>query len=119
MAAFGQNFLVDHSLGFVATALVVCAIMAAIVLTVLDRASSVEGGRRYKWMAVSAAVAGLGVWTTHFVAMLGFRPDVILGYDPMVTIVSVFVGILFVGLPPGWRSARLPASVSAPCTLPA
>ncbi|MCC4296763.1 MAG: EAL domain-containing protein [Aurantimonas coralicida] len=99
MAAFGQNFLVDHSLGFVATALVVCAIMAAIVLTVLDRASSVEGGRRYKWMAVSAAVAGLGVWTTHFVAMLGFRPDVILGYDPMVTIVSVFVGILFVGLP--------------------
>ena len=99
MSAFAQTFLVDHSVGFVATALVVCAIMSAIVLTVLDRASSVDGSLRYKWMAVSAAVAGLGVWTTHFVAMLGFRPDIVLGYDPMVTIVSMFVGILFVGLP--------------------
>ncbi|MEF2550772.1 EAL domain-containing protein [Aurantimonas sp. A2-1-M11] len=99
MAALAQTFLVDHSLGFVTTALVVCAIMAAIILTVLDRARSVEGARRYRWMAVSAAVAGLGVWTTHFVAMLGFRPDVILGYDPVVTAVSVLAGIVCVGLP--------------------
>jgi len=99
LTALAQTFLVDHSLGFVVTALVVCAIMAAIVLTVLDRARSVMGTRRYLWMAVSAGVAGLGVWTTHFVAMLGFRPDAILGYDPIVTLASVFAGIVCVGIP--------------------
>ena len=46
-----------------------------------------------------ALAAGLGVWATHFIAILAYRPDLLLRYDPFVTTVSALVGILTVGVP--------------------
>jgi diguanylate cyclase (GGDEF)-like protein len=46
-----------------------------------------------------ALAAGLGVWATHFIAILAYRPDLLLRYDPLVTTVSALVGILTVGVP--------------------
>ena len=43
--------------------------------------------------------AGLGVWATHFSAMLAYRPDLTLSYAPGLTALSALIGIGLVGLP--------------------
>ena len=51
------------------------------------------------WLLGTAVVGGTGVWTTHFVAMLGYRTDLLLSYDTTRTLGSAFVAIVAVGGP--------------------
>ena len=89
----------DTSLGFVATAAVVCLTMSATVVILLRQAEASEGRQRALCMALIVAVAGLGVWTTHFVAMLGWRPDAMLAYGVQTTLLSAAVGLVAIGGP--------------------
>ena len=86
-------------LNFVAIALVVCSIMAGVVIQLLQRAEQATGQERTEWMILASIITGLGVWTTHFVAMLGFRPDMGLTYNALTTGASALVAILMVGAP--------------------
>lgn len=89
----------DHSPIFVAGAIGICCLTAWLVLTLLERARACEGHQRLRWMAAVALVGGLGVWTTHFIAMLGFRPDFHFGYDTWTTVASAVIGVGLIGLP--------------------
>ena len=91
--------IAQHSVPLVLTALFVCVTMAAILVYLMRQARAVRSSRRYFWMTTIALVSGVGVWTTHFVAMLGFRPDTTLGYDLPITLASLAIGIAGVGLP--------------------
>jgi diguanylate cyclase (GGDEF)-like protein len=98
-----------HSSGFVATALTIC-VVAGWLLAELLRRSETKPARRLRWQGGTALVAGLGVWTTHFIAMLGYRPDMALGYDGPTTAASALIAVLAVGVPfaasarpTGWR----------------
>ncbi|MEX6505075.1 EAL domain-containing protein [Jiella sp. M17.18] len=93
------SLIANHSIGLVLTALFICVLMAGTVLYLMRRADGLQTSRRYFWMAMIALVSGVGVWTTHFVAMLGFRPDVTFGYDLSITLASLAIGILLVGGP--------------------
>ena len=86
-------------LNFVAIALVVCSIMAGVVVQLLQRAEQASGQERTEWMVLASVITGLGVWTTHFVAMLGFRPDLGLTYNALTTGASALAAILLVGVP--------------------
>lgn len=55
--------------------------------------------RRWRWIVGTAVVAGLGVWTTHFIAMLGYRPDMMLNYEGGATTLSALVAVIVVGGP--------------------
>ncbi|RYE79482.1 MAG: hypothetical protein EOP19_20100, partial [Hyphomicrobiales bacterium] len=73
-----SQLVADHSLGFIAVAAGLC-LSAAWLLTVLVdwlEQDSLESSSF--WLATVAVVAGLGVWTTHFIAMLGYRADMLL-----------------------------------------
>jgi NO-binding membrane sensor protein with MHYT domain len=59
---------------YLVAALAVCAMSMAMFLLVLGRAETLRGRRRTSWVATGALVIGIGLWATHFVAMLGFRP---------------------------------------------
>ncbi|MEU4168502.1 MHYT domain-containing protein [Streptomyces sp. NPDC026665] len=51
------------------------------------------------WLALGAATIGCGIWTMHFVAMVGFRIQGIpIDYDPRLTSLSLVVAIGTVGL---------------------
>lgn len=89
----------DHALGFVFTAVVICLAAGWLVATLMSTVSNADPAHRYRWIAGTAVVAGLGVWTTHFVAMLGYRPDMALSFDDTKTIVSALIAILVAGLP--------------------
>ena len=94
-----QHLLAIHSLSLVLTAIVVCTVAAAIVVALLARTDTLTGRNRLVWMARIAIVMGMGVWTTHFIAMLGYCPDFALDYEPISTFLSAVVSIVLVGGP--------------------
>jgi len=75
------------------------ALMAAFTGLSLTRdASKVPEGKR-KLIVVMAAVAlGGGIWSMHFVAMLGLQLPIQFYYDALVTLISALLAILVVGL---------------------
>ncbi|MGU3539294.1 bifunctional diguanylate cyclase/phosphodiesterase [Methylobacterium sp. A54F] len=54
-----------------------------------------EGGDHGRWIWLGAASfsAGAGVWSTHFIGMLGYDPGIAIHYDLRVTLISLAVGI--------------------------
>jgi len=107
----------DHSLGFVVTALVICLIAGWLVARLMHNVAQAKLEHRWRWIVGTAVVAGLGVWTTHFIAMLGYRPDMMLGFEGGTTTLSALVAMLMVGAPLGFapllRSWRLRAALGA------
>ncbi|KQX42052.1 hypothetical protein ASD04_18505 [Devosia sp. Root436] len=52
---------------------------------------------RLTWTIVAALAVGFGIWATHFVAVLAFRPGFTLSYDVGLTTTSLLVAILVCG----------------------
>ncbi|MEV6198426.1 MHYT domain-containing protein [Streptomyces sp. NPDC051771] len=73
---------------------------------------SLATGRTRKpgWLALGAASIGCGIWTMHFIAMLGFQvSETDISYDGALTFLSLLVAVLVVGagvFTVGYRGAR-------------
>ncbi|MFF4120018.1 MHYT domain-containing protein [Streptomyces sp. NPDC001714] len=51
------------------------------------------------WLALGAATIGCGIWTMHFIAMIGFHvQEATIRYDVGLTLLSLAVAILVVGI---------------------
>ena len=94
-----QSFLEEQAFGFVLAAAVVCSASGWLLSLLLSRARLAGRTARPWWMLSIAVVTGTGVWTTHFVAMLGYRIDLAIDYDLRRTLASALVATLAVGLP--------------------
>ena len=96
------NLHFEHSGSLVAVAVGICLTASwsvAMLAIDLDRTAA-ERGEPLGWRhAALALAAGLGVWATHFIAILAYRPDLLLRYDVPITILSALVGIALVGVP--------------------
>ncbi|MEU2995743.1 MHYT domain-containing protein [Streptomyces griseoincarnatus] len=60
-----------------------------------------EGGQSWKpgWLALGAGSIGCGIWTMHFIAMLGFSIDeTSIRYDMTLTLISLAVAIVVVAV---------------------
>lgn len=71
---------------------------AAVGLRCTVRALGASGSTRRNWLLMGAAAIGSGIWTMHFIAMLGFGlegSDV--RYDIPLTLLSLVVAIAVVG----------------------
>ncbi|TCM44831.1 diguanylate cyclase (GGDEF)-like protein [Rhizobium sp. PP-F2F-G48] len=89
----------DHSVAIILAALAICIAAGWLLVALHARATFSTGTTRLQWLAGAAAVAGIGVWTTHFMAMIGYRPDLHISYSGPVTAASVLIGVLAVGIP--------------------
>ncbi|MER8040167.1 MHYT domain-containing protein [Streptomyces hydrogenans] len=73
---------------------------------------SLATGRTRKpgWLALGAASIGCGIWTMHFIAMLGFQVnETAISYDGTLTFLSLLVAVLVVGagvFTVGYRGTR-------------
>ncbi|MFR0354933.1 MHYT domain-containing protein [Streptomyces sediminimaris] len=68
--------------------------LRCIVRSMLDEQSWKAG-----WLALGAASIGSGIWTMHFIAMLGFQvAETGIRYDRGLTLVSLAVAIVVVGI---------------------
>ncbi|MBV9734267.1 MAG: EAL domain-containing protein [Acidisphaera sp.] len=83
----------QHDLRLVALAFLVCLMACFTALNLLSRAQATEGGLRLAWLFGAAFAFGSGVWTTHFVAELAYRPGVPVEYAVGDTLISAAVPI--------------------------
>ncbi|MEU3463198.1 MHYT domain-containing protein [Streptomyces sp. NPDC006733] len=72
---------------------------AALGLRCTVRAIVMERSRRAGWLALGAVSIGSGIWTMHFIAMMGFTVDEVeINYDKSITFASLAVAIAVVGV---------------------
>lgn len=90
----------DHAaLGWLTPALsyAMACIGAALGLRCTVRALGATGRSRRNWLITAASAIGTGIWTMHFVAMLGFSVSgTDIRYDVPLTIVSLLVAMAVV-----------------------
>ncbi len=86
----------NHLLVIAAFAIVLMSGFTGLSLT--QGASRMGLARRKLVVAMSAIALGSGIWSMHFVAMLGMRLPVPFYYDALITLISAFVAILLTGL---------------------
>jgi len=77
-------------------ATIVCAagVVAALLLLKLARQASSKGKKLFA--AAAAAVAGLAIWATHFISMLGYKTGVPVTYEIPATLASL--GVILAGM---------------------
>ncbi|KUN06154.1 hypothetical protein AQI95_14740 [Streptomyces yokosukanensis] len=76
---------------------VMACIGAALGLRCTVRALATTGRSRRNWLVTAASAIGSGIWTMHFVAMLGFRVSgTDIRYDVPLTILSLLVAMVVV-----------------------
>ncbi|WP_082554954.1 EAL domain-containing protein [Devosia sp. Root635] len=90
-------FLRGHDLGLVVLAAVVCLVSSYACVGLLRHAHRAQGRVRLTWTVVAALAVGFGIWATHFVAVLAFRPGFTLSYDVGLTTTSLLIAILVCG----------------------
>ncbi|MEV6024774.1 MHYT domain-containing protein [Streptomyces sp. NPDC052036] len=77
---------------------VMACIGAALGLRCTVRALGATGTARRNWLLTAASAIGTGIWTMHFVAMLGFGVSgTKIRYDVPLTILSLLVAVVVVG----------------------
>jgi diguanylate cyclase (GGDEF)-like protein len=89
----------EHDLRLVLLAAVVCVAGCWIAIRLYLRARASEGITRIGWLVMTSVATGTAIWTTHFVAMLAFQPNLSSAFEPILTVVSLFIaiGTCFVG----------------------
>ena len=94
----------QHDLWLVLLAGIICLFACYTAFSLGARVRSLGRRAGFMWLLASAAVTGSGVWATHFVAMLAFRPGLPVSYDVGLTALSVVIAITFSGI--GYVIAR-------------
>ncbi|MFF1924004.1 MHYT domain-containing protein [Streptomyces sp. NPDC058221] len=80
-------------------AFVMACLGAALGLRCTTRSLRTERSFKAGWLALGATSIGSGIWTMHFIAMMGFSvEEVPIGYDGPITFVSLAVAIVMVGV---------------------
>lgn len=85
----------QHDLSFVLVAAIVCVAGSAMTIRLFDRAKRLTASSRIIWVLLSGVAGGTAIWTTHFVAMLGFHPPTGYAYAPLETLASLMFAMSF------------------------
>src|SRR5689334_1394234 len=85
----------QHDLRLVVVAAGLCALACATALSMISRARAGRG--RITWLTGAGAVAGCGIWGTHFVAMLAYHAGLPIGFAPGLTVFSAVIAMTLCG----------------------
>ncbi|GAA6181635.1 hypothetical protein NBRC116594_30730 [Shimia sp. NS0008-38b] len=88
----------SHNPWLVATSLAVALMAGFTGLSLTRGANALPDARRKIVVALAAVILGGGIWSMHFVAMLGLQLPILFYYDALITLMSALVAILMVGL---------------------
>lgn len=87
----------QHDLRLVAVAALICVTACVSAFGFQARGQESVGGLRWAWLALTALVAGSGVWATHFLAMLAYQPSLRIAYDLPETLASLTAAVIGMG----------------------
>lgn len=89
---------VQHDFSLVVLAAVICLFGSWVTSRLHRYARNRSHRQSISWHLLSALTAGISIWCTHFVAMLGFRPEVPVNFELVLTFASLLIAILGSGL---------------------
>jgi diguanylate cyclase (GGDEF)-like protein len=101
----------QHNLVLVVVAALICLSACFVAVAAFEHGVH-DASRRRLFVGIAALVAGLGVWATHFVAMLAFEPGFPITYDLGRTALSIVIAVAVTGL--GWTIALGRRPIMAP-----
>ncbi len=87
----------QHDLRLVVVAALICAMAALTAFRLFADAKARPKGARVFRVVLAALVAGIGMWASHFVAMLAYAPAMNSGYEPVGSAASFLMPILGAG----------------------
>ena len=94
-----MDFLVyGHNAALVAASLVVALVAGATGLSLTRNMAAKSVQQRKIAVALAAVALGGGIWSMHFIAMLGLRLPILFYYDAAITLASALIAILMVAL---------------------
>jgi diguanylate cyclase (GGDEF)-like protein len=96
--AFVDFFFQQHEPGLIVLAAAVCLISAYACMGLLRHAKRADDKKRPIWIGIAALTVGFGIWTTHFVAMVAFKPGFEIVYDVTLTVTSLVIAIVVCGV---------------------
>jgi diguanylate cyclase (GGDEF)-like protein/PAS domain S-box-containing protein len=97
----------EHDWRLIAVAGIVCLLASLAAISLLHRARATQGRVRFAWIITAGAASGLGIWATHFIAMLAYEPGVAVAYDIGLTLLSLFAAV-------GLTTAGIAIAVNGP-----
>ncbi|GAA4106540.1 putative bifunctional diguanylate cyclase/phosphodiesterase [Aminobacter aganoensis] len=86
--------VVEHDYRFVGAALLICSIGSMVSMRLFSRARNVSRAKHAAFVFMAGVAGGMTIWTTHFLAMLGFIPNVEHGFEPNFTVLSLALAIV-------------------------
>src|SRR5664279_5181007 len=103
---------VEHDWRLVLLAGLVCFVASIVAVNIFHRAIAAQTRTRFIWVAISGAAIGYGIWATHFIAMLAYKPGISTGYGLVLTTSSLAAAMVltscgfgFAATNPGrWRA---------------
>ena len=81
----------DHDHRLLLIAVLVCLTATVTALRLHNCARDATGGLKAAWLLFTGLAAGSGVWATHFIAMLAYKPGLDTGYEPVGTLISLVI----------------------------
>lgn len=116
----------SHNSLFILASFAIALIAGFSGLSLTRGASQMALPMRKLVVSASAIILGWGIWSMHFVAMLGLQLPVLFYYDPLITLISALTAILMTGLAliivhfgERTRSKIIAAGVIVGCGIPA
>jgi PAS domain S-box-containing protein len=88
----------EHNIWLVGLAALVCLAATQATFYLYSKVPMLPRWRRWVWLAMTGLVAGSGIWTTHFVAMLAFETGLPTGHDALPTGLSLLVAVVSAGV---------------------
>ncbi|MFC4294985.1 EAL domain-containing protein [Novosphingobium tardum] len=85
----------DHDLALLALSVFIGLLSSVTGLILLERSAIRSNCWRPGWLALAGLVTGVGIWTTHFTAMLGYRPATSMGFEPRSALLAVVLAVVF------------------------
>lgn len=79
----------QHDPWLTLSALGVCVLGLVALFLLDDRSQECVEARRRNWIVLAALTGAVGIWCTHFLAMLAYRGPLPLEFDLALTMVSV------------------------------
>ncbi|MBU9831996.1 EAL domain-containing protein [Rahnella sp. FC061912-K] len=73
---------------------IVAMLASYTALDMAGRVATTQGKASRLWLTGGAIAMGIGVWSMHFIGMLAFNSAVSMGYDPLITLLSMLIAII-------------------------
>lgn len=85
--------VMEHNPWLVLLAVFVCIAGSWVTFRLFRQAEGRSGWPRAGWIFLAAQAAGSSIWCTHFIAVIAYKQDAPVTFDPTFTMVSLLIAV--------------------------